>query len=326
MVLATERAVSPEQEVDKATGLMLDGVMVVLHIPFWRGRQALTAQDLGVDPGEVPDIFSLGSKMVVPKEALARFERIRAKADFIITQFTFPFPTGSARFVPYTVWPEVMAELNGLKYRFRQETAEFIEKYDEYRQQMADKYPQHADAIKRAAIPANQIHSKFGFDYTLYSIQMPRAVRYKAMEAREALNESEARRKAMERAEAQYREQFDAQMDEFLSNSVGKLREAVAQALGNVSSRMEKGDLVTQNSLTAVKRAIQRFRDLNFVQDAEVEARLRELDEMVPEKSESLKNTDVQARFQAAIAAAMGSIVGSDINEVTGEYKRKLRM
>ncbi|MDP2662055.1 MAG: DUF3150 domain-containing protein [Dehalococcoidia bacterium] len=322
-MVMVEEQVRPAQ--DNASGLMLDGVMIVLHIPYWRGRHALTAQDLGVDPQDVPDIFSLGSKLVVPREALARFERIRAKADFLVSQFSFPFPTGSARFVPYTVWPEVMAELNGLRERFDKEVAQFVEKYDEYREAMADKYPEHAEAIRRAYIPVNKMHAKFGFSYTLYNIQLPRAVRYQAVEASQALAESEARRRAMEQAEAQYRVQFDAQMDEFLSSSVGKLREAVGQSLANVATRMEKGDMVTQNSLGAVRRAISRFRDLNFVQDIEVEARLRELEALVPENSEKLKDAEVQAKFQQAVTAAMSTLVESDISEVTGEYKRRLR-
>ena len=92
----------------KDAALWLDGCLVDLRISYWRGKRPLAAQDLGLKEEQVPDIFTLGRKLVIPREALARFERVDARAHYLIGQFTFPFPTGHSRFIPYSVLPQVI--------------------------------------------------------------------------------------------------------------------------------------------------------------------------------------------------------------------------
>ena len=310
---------------DTTSKIFLSGVLIDLKCAYWRGKRPLVAQDLGLTDQQVPDIFTLGRKLVIPKDALARFDRINARAYFLIDQFTFPFPTGHARFVPYSVLPEVLAELKKLEERFTEETREFLEKYDEYRAEFIARYPQYAEALSRGYEAASDLKKRYHFNYTLYEVRLPREVRFKALQERDALADVEAQRQALTRASAEYQAQFGAQLDEFLNSSVGKLREAVAESVVKLSERMKKGDSITKTSLESLKTTIERFRSLNFVGDASVEQQLDALEALIPTSSERFKEEVFKNAFSNALESVQGAIK-SDITSATGEYKRRLKL
>lgn len=314
-----------DQQVKNAA-LWLDGCLVDLRISYWRGKRPLAAQDLGLTEDQVPDIFSLGRKLVIPKEALARFERVDARAHYLIDQFTFPFPTGHSRFIPYSVLPQVLEELKGMKKDFEERISSFLDNYEQYRKDMLDKYPEYAEALSRGYSSASDVRKRFHYDYTLYEVSLPRDIRFKAVEERDAVADAEAKRKALEQAEEEYKRQFQAQIDSFLSSSVGKLREAVGNAVANLSERVQKGEVVSKSSLDSLKRTIERFRALNFVGDNEVESKLAGLERLIPDSGKKFKEAEFKQAFTTALGSVTSSLLESDISTVTGEYRRKLRM
>lgn len=315
-----------KQEEQSQSALFLDGVLIDLRISYWRGKRPLSAQDLGLSEDQVPDIFSLGRKLVIPREALARFERVDARAHYLIDQFTFPFPTGHSRFIPYSVLPQVLEELKTMKKDFEERIRSFLDNYDQYRKDMLDKYPQYAEALSRGYSTASDIKKRFHYDYTLYEVSLPRNIRFKAVEERDAVADAEAKRRALEQAEEEYKRQFQAQIDEFLSSSVGKLREAVGDAVIALSERIQKGDAVSKGSLDSLKRTIERFRALNFVGDNEIEGKLAGLEKLIPDSGKKFEEAEFKQAFQTALGSVTSSLLESDISGVTGEYKRRLRM
>lgn len=310
------------EQLDKSS-VFIDGVLVDLKISYWRGKAPLKPEDLGIDASSIPDIFSLGRKLIIPKESLAKFDGINARAAYLVSQFTFPFPTGHSRFVPYAVLPQVMEELTDLSKRFQEEVGKFVENYDEYRVLMVKKYPEHEAAILKAYIPRDRLHEKFGFSYALYEVTLPKGLKYRLTDARAVKEESEIRQKKLQEAEEEYRRQFQAQMDGFLSGLVGKLRESVAEAAVKVSERISKGEMITKGSLDSLRRTIERFKALNFVGDSEVEEALAKLEAAIP--AEKVDSGTVQREFASAITTVMNTLVESDISTVTSEYKRKIR-
>lgn len=313
----------PERD---SPSLFLDGVLISKRVSFWRGRRPLTAKDLNLEESEVPEIYSLGSKLVIPREALARFERIEARAAYLLDQFTFPFPTGNARFIPYTVLPEVLEELKKLQAEFFERLTSFLARYDEYRQEIIERFPQAQEALERGYENADALRKRYHFEWLLYEVKLPRSIRYQAIEERDARADADARRLALATAEEEYKQAFQAQMDEFLGNSVGALREAVGSAAITLSEKITKGEVVTQPALDSLRKTIDRFRTLNFVGDNDVEAKLAELEAMIPSDRKLLKdNEEVRESFAAALNTVTETLVKSDVSEVTGEYKRRMR-
>lgn len=307
------------------SGLFLDGTLIDLHISYWRGRRPLSAGDLSVNPDDVPDIFSLGNKLVVPKETMFTFDNIYSASFGIISKYTFPFPT-RARFVPYSVLEMVLHELKVRKTMFEERVDSFVENYDTYRQQMIDKYPEHSEALSREYITTTELRKKFKYEYSLYEISLPKSLRFKAVQERDAVEDARARERALAQAEEEYRKQFQEQIDEFLGGSVGKLREAVGGAVANLAERLQEGDAITKGSLDSLKRTIEKFRTLNFVGDKSVEEKLTELEAMIPESGKKFEEGEFKKGFQMALSSVTETLMESDISVVTGEYKRKLRL
>lgn len=323
---APERERQGREQQDDAS-VFLDGVLIDRRISFWRGRRPLTAKDLGLNDQDVPEIYSLGSKLIIPREALRRFEQVEQQAQYVTDQFTFPFPTGRARFVPYTVLPEVLDTLRKLQESFYDRLDTFLQKYDQYRQEIIERYPQAAEALKQGYENADTLRKKYHFEWMLYEVRLPRNLRYQAIEERDARADAAARRQALESAEAEYRAQYEKQIDEFLGGAVGSLRAAVGNAAVSISEKIANGEAVTKPAIESLKKTIERFRTLNFVGDDQVEAKLAELEQLIPtETGKKLQeNAEVRDAFASALNEVTSTLMESDVSGVTGEYKRRLR-
>lgn len=316
MVAQPEIQPEPGGEV-VATPLFLDGVLISLNCHYWHGRVKLDPQDLGLE--QVPEIFSLGRKWVVPKEALEEFGTIYARSNWLTDRFAFPFPT-KAHFVPYGVLPAVLNELSELKGRFDRAVTTLLDNYEDYRAEMLRRHPQYGDALQRAHIAPSVLRRRFRFDYLLFEVRLPSELRMRQLELAQAEQQMEARGKAVEG----FRQQWAEQMDGFLDQAVRSLRASVADALVQFNERAAAGE-VSGRGLGSIRRAVERFRQLNFVGDAEVEAKLRELESLVPQ---SAKQYEGDAAAQAALARASADAVAmlreSDVSKVTGEYRRRV--
>ncbi len=301
-----------------ATPLFLDGVLVSLDIHYWRGRVNLEPQDLGLQ--DVPDIFSLGRKWVVSKDALEEFGTIYARADWLTDRYAFPFPT-KAHFVPYGVLPVVLKELGELKERFGKATETLMDNYERYRREMVLAHPQYRDALGRAYIAPPQLRRRFSFDYLLFEVRMPSEVRLRQLSTRQAEAEAAGRQDAG----GEFRQQWARQMDEFVDRAVVSLRASVADALTQFNQRAANGEPVSGRGLGSIRRAVERFRELNFVGDDQVEAKLKELESLVPGSAKQYQDDGAaQAALQQGIASTLALLGEGDVSKVTGEYRRRI--
>ena len=316
--------VETERAIEEAA-LFLDGVLMDVRLSYWRGKAPLEPEDLGLTKSDVPDIVTLGRKLIVPREAMRAFERISARANFITDQFTFPFPTGHARFIPYSVLARVLEELESLRTQFQDRVEDFFKNYEEYRSDMMEKYPEFEKALAEAYMPESELKKRYHMTWLLYTVSLPKGIRSSAIKASDAKVESAARQKALEGATREYQREFERQIDEFLGSAVGSLRAAVGEKVLAVSERIQAGETVSVTALKGVREVIERFRTLNFVGDREVEDRLAELEKLIPESGKRFEDTAFKAQFAAALEKVASTVVESDISTVTGEYKRRIR-
>ena len=306
-------------------GPFLDGVLVKLQISYWTGRRTLSSEDLGLNAAAIPDIFALGSKMIVPKNTISLFGKVRAKADYSLTQLSFPFPLSDARFVPYTVLPKVTETLEEQKARFGAAVEDFLSHYTEYHQQLIDEYPEHKDALTRAFILPENLKTRFGFQMTFYSISVPRGMRAKVITGMRAGREAKAKQNAIAAIQQKYEIEFKRQMDEFLGQSVVMLRQRVTGIVKSVAAQMEKGDL-NNRSLKPLRQVIQSFRDLNFMGDNAVETALNNLERSMPVRAGELSDESVAMQFVKALDVVEQVAKGNKVARVVERYGRKMML
>lgn len=306
--------------------VFLDGILLSTKIQFWRGKEVLKPVDLGYKDGELPEeIFSLGRKLIVPKTAIQAFLQIEERVRWVTDRFSFPFPTGHAKFVPYSVLPEVLAELTKEQDKFQKEVGVFTDKYAGYRQEILDRYPQWKDALQSKYESPASLMSKFVFTWSVFEIRLPEGLRVRAMDDKMALTEAKARREALAQAETQLKKQFQEQLDSFLGDSVKELRSRVAGSVAKIQEQLQAGK-VNPQTLKGIKNSIESFKNLNFTNDTAVEQQLDALLGILPDKVDTFDNEAFTATFTAAAGAVMDAVRADDISKVTGEYRRRIRL
>ena len=82
------------------------GILLKLDVTVWTGSAALSAPDLGLDPGTVAAHYTLGRKRLVPKAALDPIATIVRQARYGLDGVSHALPDGS-RFVLTAATPEV---------------------------------------------------------------------------------------------------------------------------------------------------------------------------------------------------------------------------
>lgn len=307
------------------SGVFLDGVLVKLQVSYWTGRRTLKSEDLGLSADSVPDIFTLGSKIIVPKPTISIFGQIRAKADYALTQSSFPFPLSDARFVPYTALRKVMQAVEVQKARFETAVEDFLSRYVEYHQELIAQYPDHGEALGRAFLSPDSLKARFGFGVSLYSITIPRGMRSKAITASQARRRAQAEQSAVLTIQQEYEAQFRQQMDDFLGDSVKMLRERVVSAVRDATGKMENGDF-TGRSLKSLRQTISSFRELNFMGDNAVEAALNNLENTIPLNAGDLSDGSVMAPFARALEVVEQASKGNRVAKVVERYGRKMML
>ena len=122
------------------------GILLKLDVTVWTGSAALSAPDLGLDPGTVAAHYTLGRKRLVPKAALDPIAAIVRQARYALDGLSHALPDGS-RFVLEAAAPEVEAQLTHARGRFGAAVERFLAAYPRWRAEMAAEW----DTAARAA-------------------------------------------------------------------------------------------------------------------------------------------------------------------------------
>jgi hypothetical protein len=117
-----------------------NGVLVDIHIRAWTGEKQLTPTDLGIPADKLPKAFKLGKKSLVPPEVIARFRNLDYLARKLLTDSSYPFPFGSARFVPKMAYVEFDDAFNNLKKKYELELESLLNNYTKYQYEMRTQF------------------------------------------------------------------------------------------------------------------------------------------------------------------------------------------
>ena len=132
--------------------------------------------------------------------------------------------------------------------------------------------PDHLLAVVSQAFPNEEkIRRRFAFDVTTFQIAMPEALPTRNLIDLGTQQEIiEARRQAADAA----RSEIESSCREFIADCTATLREQTAKLCGEMLETISTTGNVHQKTLNRLVKFIDTFRDLNFVNDTEMETRL----------------------------------------------------
>lgn len=324
--------------------LTREGVLISVSVRYWRATRKLTAEDLGLRSEDVTDrLIRLGHKKLLPKEELRPFGLIESRAHAFVEANTFPFLGGLGHFLPNAKIEEVSQRLSEFENAFRVAEAEFLNGYEEIRGKAEREWqvaarrlvgePDRLVATIFDAFPTPaRIESYFAFTTQVYQIRVPEELDLQATSFVEQREISEARKHAAQAAA----HQIETDVTQFVGECAKSLREHTASICEEMLASIQQSKKgVHQKTLNRLSRFIDQFKDLNFVDDKEMEGHLDSVrSEFLERSAEDYRNDeDATVRLKQALhglADTARDLVRQDSSELVDRFgqmgRRKFRL
>lgn len=328
--------------------LFQDGVLLNLSIGFWQARMGISkvAEALKIDQTLWNEGLTGGGVVYfIDKETRNTFTKIDCAARTFLASHSLEFALTSGRFVPVTAYEKVVATLEEIRHQFFEERDAFLKNFDQHKRDFLDQYKEvklrdgttinASEAIERFYPTAAEVRSKFYFHFIPTTLDMPLFVGDNEEVAMEHAMKVVTNLKMGKEERAKMTEQYRQQIDDFIKNDVVvALRQEIMKSIQNYQAIIVSGNKVSSRTFNKVINDIERFKDLNFVGDKEIETMIDEFKEkylkLNPEDVNLKKNDDNEAakKMRETIANATGALLKkigqADVDEVTGRYRAKL--
>jgi hypothetical protein len=268
---------------DLLPALTREGVLISVSVRYWRGCKKLKPEDLGLDGDKVSDrLISLGHKRLLPKEATASLSLIEGRAHALVEANTFPFLKGLAHYLPNARLSEVTGKLRSLEDEFWAAKESFIEHYGRLRESAAGEWREMAEklvddparlvAAVEDSFPLVQKMGKyFGFETDMFQIAAPEKIALELVNIADQQNIVAARQQASQEAAAKIRRDVES----FAADCVASLREQTAKLCSEMLASINGCETgVHQKTLNRLVKFIDQFRQMNFLNDTEMEGQL----------------------------------------------------
>lgn len=265
--------------------LACKGVLISVSIRYWRACRKLKPEDLGLATDQVNDrLISLGHKRLLPKDCLRSLALLGNRAHALVDENTFPFLNGVARYLPNERLTDVNARLGQLQNEFTAERDAFLTDYPVYRERALTEWeatarrlvddPERLVAVIESAFPLpGSMERHFGFHVSLFQVSVPDVPRADLIDAGTQQELIDARAAAAREA----RERIASSCDEFIRDCTVELRSQTARLCTEMLETINGTGSVHQKTLNRLVRFIDHFRELNFVNDAEMELQLEKV-------------------------------------------------
>jgi len=294
-----------EQNNDLLAVLTREGVLVKVSVRYWRGTKKLKPEDLGLKQADVSDrLISLGHKRLLPKDALAGLAVVEGRAHALVESNTFPFLNGIAHFLPNARLEEVMGKLTDMQTEFWQAKQQFLQKYSSLRREaskewrkMAQKLvtdPDRLVAVIESSFPFPQHMDRYyGFDVQLFQIALPGRMETDLVSLAEQRDVIAARQKAAQEAGQKIRRGVEV----FVADCVASLREQTAKLCDDMLHSINHSETgVHQKTLNRLVRFIDQFKQMNFVNDTQMEEQLENVRKELLSKTAEEYRDNARAR------------------------------
>lgn len=262
--------------------LMQKGILIQLHIGYWRPYSRLSESELGIsEGGSVKEYLQLGRKKLLPPEMVAMLENIEKRARYALEENSFKCFWG--RFVPVTAWNRWRDENEDIKNQFYAIRDEVISNLPNSIGQLRDIYAQMAmEAYKRskydseAQVPDHYIETFIS--KCLEQIPSPDDMRrlfrydevytYIPLPSQLTLQQTGSPEDIMRRQVAQEMQQHKQEMvTDFLAEINISLRDMVIQICQSVRDSIHRNDRLVPRSVMGLRNLLSKLERLNFHDD-----------------------------------------------------------
>lgn len=343
--------------------IFTNGVLVDLHISAWTGEKQLNATDLGIPADKLPKAFKLGKKSLIPPEVLARFKHIDYLARRLLITSSFPFPFGSARFIPKTALVEFNDEFEELKAKYQLELEGLCANYAKYRLEMRTQFIAAAKAAytRLSQIPGYEglnkkdekgnytgevisidefvdafidrieacypdektLRSKYGMSYFPFQMELP--------DLSQATIDDVAQESAkVELIQRGFQAKMAKELKEYAQKIVVENRARAQKVIDNLASNIEQGKRFTNVTMEMVENMIKSFSKLNIAGDTELEERLNAFKAkyLDPHSAKEIHNSDeLQANMLVELKSLQELVRNAeDITALAEAYKQKINL
>jgi hypothetical protein len=333
-----------------STNIFKSGWLLDLDVRFWSGAINLTQEDLGID--KVSEAYRLGRKYLIPEEMVKEYRKIEGEARYIVESNSFQFPIGNAHFITKKRFETVVGKLKDCQTRYAKVVQKLIDNYEDYKAAMLPEYRQAAeDAFIRSTPetmtfgpdydreaerntyvnaflarinscypPVHSFNDRFSLTWDVYEIALPRMHKADEQDLIDGLNKQET-------AQKEYEVQIHSKINGFVDKVVSVLRQETSDICARVVKNIQDGKVVKTSTIKSLQSFIERFKDLNFVGDVQVEEQLKALnDELLNSYPASQFGEDqsLQEELKRKLVEIGETVNVTDLNSVTGEYKRKV--
>lgn len=292
----------------------IDGIVCVqLKTKIWPGAVKLEAQDIGVDPDDIPDdLIKLGNKRLYPKEQRQRFAKITGRGAQYLLKYSLPFVVNTVRMVPRMQLPKILDKFEEVQQELKAEVVKFLSEYQGIKEDWLDEHSDFRKALEPHYPDAEKLRKKFGFDWVVFEIRGIRAQEVDDLALKDTIKEAQ--------------QEFNRQAEEMVQECVTLLRTKVSQVVSNLSNRLKEGKIVRNDTLESVKNIHEMFEEMNVWGDTEISRSLAKLKQAVDNIGDAafLKNnkelTNELVRLADDVSAAATNL--EDVSSMSGRFKR----
>jgi len=297
--------------------VFMDGCVVDPHIGYPRFEVKLSPKDLGLESKDIPQIFLLGKKMLVDKTEIGVFQSLEARARRECEFYSVQTPIPGLRFVPNKVLPALEESLVKIKTQFTDRAHDFVSRYATVKQEMMEKYTEYRDSLEKLYPASLDVMQAFKFEWSCFTISLPRTLQAKAIDARSARDVQEKYNEIVERKSRDLVSGFDKWSEEIVVNA----RKAALALFQTIKDKMDHGEVIHAKSIQALRDHIDSFRTMNFMGDTRMEEALVAAKDSLDGLNSKFEKEHSKEVMDAVLKAASDV---SDVNGVTGKYKRRL--
>ncbi len=263
--------------------LTRQGVLINVSVRYWRGTKKLKPEEIGLKSSDLSErLISLGHKRLLPKDALKELALVEGRAHALVENNTFPFLNGLGHFLPNTRLSDVSARLKTLENEFWAAKQQFLEKYSTLRSNAGEEWRRMAEKLVsdpaqlvstiESAFPlSGNMHKFFAFDVQVFQITIPETLGLDFSTLAEQQEVIDARQRAAHEAAQKIRRDTET----FIADCVAALRSQTADLCQEMLNAIESSESgVHQKTLNRLVRFIDHFKQMNFVNDQEMEVQL----------------------------------------------------
>ena len=278
------------------------GSVWIVSTSSWTGTERLSPGDLDKDPNDIPDIFNLGSKYIIPNRVRLSLQgapqRVRGFMNTVGYQYLPEIK--SAWFVPDKYLLTAKEGLEKILAQRMEVVDTVIAEMPQLREQMIEGYPVLADV----EWPSEEaIRAKFSIKWIVFEVS--------------GISANQTDPDALLAAKEEFREKLNEAHNEYIAEILKETKTAIIETCEDISNRiLETGDAVTKTTLNKPMKVIEKYMTVaNLFDLDEVKTKIAELKEVVD------KADPKEIKDQWDVAKALGENLrklGDDIGDLSG--------